>query len=124
MTMDFTKPTIEYGDLWPLFVVFGVACLGVLIEAFVARDRRFPIQTVLAGAGLVAALVGTIIVAGNLEERGDGVARGAIDVAGTIAIDGPAVFLWGIILVFAIGGVLLFAERRLGGGVSAFAGQA
>ena len=34
------------------------------------------------------------------------------------------VFLWGLILVLAIGGVLLFAERHLEGGVSAFAGQA
>ena len=33
-------------------------------------------------------------------------------------------FLWGLILIFALGGVLLFAERRLEGGVSAFAGQA
>ena len=49
---------------------------------------------------------------------------GAVDVEGTIVVDGPTVFFWGIILIFAIGGVLLFAERRLEGGVSAFAGQA
>ena len=55
---------------------------------------------------------------------GDGAARGAIAVEGTLAVDGPTVFLWGLILVFALGGVLLFAERRLEGGVSAFAGQA
>ncbi len=34
------------------------------------------------------------------------------------------VFMWGLVLVFALGGVLLFAERRLEAGVSAFAGQA
>ncbi len=39
-------------------------------------------------------------------------------------VDGPTVFFWGLILVFAIGGALLFAERRLEGGVSGFAGQA
>jgi NADH-quinone oxidoreductase subunit N len=122
--MDFTKPTIEYADIWPLLVVFGVACVGVVVEAFVPRNRRFLVQTVLAGAGLVAALVGTILVARDLTVHGDGAARGAIDVEGTIVVDGPAVFLWGIILVFALGGVLLFAERRLEGGVSAFAGQA
>ena len=32
--------------------------------------------------------------------------------------------MWGLILLLAIGGVLLFAERRLEAGVSAFAGQA
>ena len=122
--MDFTKPTIEYADIWPLIVVFGVACVGVVVEAFLPRERRFLIQTVLAAGGLVAALVGTILVARDLEVRGDGAARGAIDVEGTLVVDGPAVFLWGIILVCAIGGVLLFAERRLEGGVSAFAGQA
>ena len=31
---EFIKPTIEYFELWPLLVVFGVACLGVVVEAF------------------------------------------------------------------------------------------
>src|SRR6478735_634771 len=120
----FTKPSIEYADIWPLLVVFGVACLGVVIEAFVPRERRFVIQTVLAAAGLVAALVGTIMIAKDLDVLGDGAARGMVGLEGTMSIDGPTVFLWGIILVFALGGVLLFAERRLEGGVSSFAGQA
>ena len=41
-----------------------------------------------------------------------------------MAVDGPTVFLWGMLLVFALTGVALFAERRLESGVSAFAGQA
>src|SRR6478609_8749862 len=122
--MDFAKPTIEYAEIWPLLVIFGVACLGVVVEAFVARERRFVVQAALAFLGLAVALGGTIWVAGNLDEHADGLARGAVDVEGTVVVDGPAVFLWGIILVFALGGVLLFAERRLEGGVSAFAGQA
>src|SRR6478735_4548134 len=111
--MNFIKPTIEYGEIWPLLIVFGVACLGVIVEAFLPRERRFVIQTVLAAAGLVAALVGTILIAKNLDVLGDGEARGMIGLEGTLTIDGPTVFFWGIILVFAIGGVLLFAERRL-----------
>ncbi len=63
-------------------------------------------------------------MAGNLDVLGDGVARGSVDVEGTIVVDGPTVFFWGIVLVFSIGGLLLFAERRLEGGVSSFAGQA
>jgi NADH-quinone oxidoreductase subunit N len=122
--MDFTKPTIEYAELWPLLVIFGVACAGVIVEAFVSRAHRYLVQTVLASLGTVAALVGTVLVARNLDVLGDGVARGGIDVEGTIVVDGPTVFFWGIILVFALGGVLLFAERRLEGGVSSFAGQA
>jgi NADH-quinone oxidoreductase subunit N len=122
--MDFVKPTIEYAEIWPLLVIFGVACLGVVVEAFVPRGRRFVVQTVLAAAGLIAALVGTVMIGRDLDVLGDGRARGLIGVEGSLAIDGPTVFLWGIILIFSLGGVLLFAERRLEGGVSAFAGQA
>jgi NADH-quinone oxidoreductase subunit N len=122
--MDFVKPTIEYAEIWPLLVVFGVACAGVVVEAFVPRAGRYLTQTLLAGAGLVAALVGTVLVARDLDVLGGGVARGAIDVEGTVVVDGPTVFFWGIITLFALGGVLLFAERRLEGGVSSFAGQA
>ena len=39
--MSFDKPTIEYAQLWPMLVVFGVACLGVIVEAFVPRERRY-----------------------------------------------------------------------------------
>ena len=35
----FQKPHIEYAQLWPMLVVFGVACLGVIVEAFVPRER-------------------------------------------------------------------------------------
>ena len=122
--MEFTKPTIEYADLWPLILVFGVACLGVVLEAFLPRERRYLAQTVLAGVGLLVAFGGTIYVATGLDKLGGGVARGAVDVEGTIVVDGPTVFFWGIITLFSLGGVLLFAERRLEGGVSAFAGQA
>src|SRR5680860_1107135 len=122
--MEFVKPTIEYGQLWPLFVVFGVACAGVLVEAFLPRPLRYVVQTVLAFSGLVVALVGTALVASRLVELGDGEARGNLAMEGTLALDGPTVFLWGLILLFALGGVLLFAERHLEGGVSAFAGQA
>ena len=121
---DFVNPGVQYSQLWPLFVVFGVACVGVLVEAFAPRSVRYPVQTLLTLAGLVAALVGTVLVAGDLEELGDGVARGNLAMEGSFALDGPTLFLWGLVLVFGLGGTLLFAERRLEGGVSAFAGQA
>ena len=121
---DFVRPHIEYSLLWPLLVVFGAACLGVLVEAFLPRGRRHLTQVVLTVAALVTALVGVVLVAGHLRVLGQGVARGTIAAEGTIVVDGPTVFFWGLILVFAIGGALLFAERRLEGGVSGFAGQA
>ena len=121
---DFVKPTIEYVQLWPLLVVFGIACLEVVVEAFLAREYRFVTQTTLTIGGLLVALAGVVQVAGNLDKLGDGVAYGQLTAEGTIAVDGPTVFLWGLLLVLALAGTLLFAERQLEGGVSAFAGQA
>lgn len=122
--MDFQKPTIEYAELSPLLIVFGVAVLGVLLEAFLPRNRRFLVQTALAAAGLVAAFVATVLVAVGLEEHAGGAARGLVGVGGTVVLDGPTMFLWGTVLLFAVAGVALFAERRIEAGVSAFAGQA
>ncbi|MET0929982.1 MAG: NADH-quinone oxidoreductase subunit NuoN, partial [Aeromicrobium sp.] len=51
-------------------------------------------------------------------------ARGQVAAEGAITVDGPGVFTWGILLVFALMSMLLFAERRLEGGLSAFAGRA
>ncbi|KQY57693.1 MULTISPECIES: NADH-quinone oxidoreductase subunit NuoN [unclassified Nocardioides] len=120
--MEFSKPTLEYDLLWPLLLVFGVACAGVLVEAFLPRARRYLVQTVLALAGTAAALGGVIYVGVNLDDHGP--ARGEIVAMGALAVDGPTVFLWGLLLVITLAGILLFAERRLEGGVSAFAGQA
>ncbi len=122
--MEFVKPVIQYAELWPLIAVLGVACLGVIVEAFLPREQRHFVQVALAGSGLVAALVGTCLIATDLVEVGGGAARGIVGAEGTLVVDGPTVYLWGLILVFAIGGVALFAERKLEAGVSAFAGQA
>ena len=121
---DFSKPSIEYFDLSPLLIIFGVAIAGVLVEAFVPRRRRYLVQSLLAIVGTVAALVMTVYVALDLEPRGDSAGFGAIAAEGAIAVDGPTVFLWGTILVLTLISVLLFAERHLEGGVTAFAGQA
>lgn len=120
--IDFVKPQIEYAILWPLLLIFAVACLGVLVEAFLPRQRRHIVQTVLALVGTIGALGGVIYVGIGLDDHGP--ARGEIVVEGALAVDGPTVFLWGLLLVITIAGILLFAERRLEGGVSAFAGQA
>ncbi len=121
---EFVKPVVDYFELWPLLVVFGVACLGVVVEAFAPRPKRYLAQVLLALGGLGAALVGVVLIARDSEVYADGAARGILSIGGTIAVDGPTLFLWGVILVLAMAGVLLFAERHLDGGVSAFAGQA
>ncbi|MBA3232932.1 MAG: NADH-quinone oxidoreductase subunit NuoN, partial [Propionibacteriales bacterium] len=81
-------------------------------------------QTVLTLAGLVAAFVSVIGVAKGLPSHGDGSSFGAVEAMGAIAVDGPSLFIWGTLLIFSIISVLLFAERQLEGGMTAFAGQA
>lgn len=122
--MEFTKPALEYAEIWPLIVVFGVACLGILAEAFLPRGRRHVVQVSLAAVGLLVALVGTVLVGTNLDEVADGQARGLIGGAGSVVVDGPTVFIWALVLVSSLMGVALFAERRVEAGVSAFSGQA
>jgi NADH-quinone oxidoreductase subunit N len=120
----FQVPSIEYFLISPMLIVFGVAAVGVLVEAFVPRQLRYLVQSLLAVLGLVAALVMTIVVGVQLPMWGDGQALGQIGVDGAIAIDGPSIFIWGTLLVLSLISVLLFAERRLEGGITAFAGQA
>ena len=124
LAAEFSKPSIEYGLLSPMLIVFGVALVGVVVEAFVARTSRYVVQVVLSLVGVLGALVATVVVASNLAPKGDSAGRGQIAVEGAIAIDGPTVFNWGTILALSLISVLLFAERHLEGGITAFAGQA
>ena len=128
---DFVKPTIEYFELLPLLVVFGGALVGVVVESFVGRSQRFFTQTLVTSVTLVLAFATVCWVAigyagavsGSDVVHGDGAAHGLIAVMGSLAIDGPTLFLWGLLLVLSLLGAVLFAERKLDGGVSAFAGQ-
>lgn len=121
---DIPAPSIDYANISPILIVFGVAVLGVVVEAFVPRERRYIVQTVLSVVGILAALVATIMIAADLPEVGGGGGHGAVEAEGTIAVDGPSVFMWGLLLIFSLLGVFTFAERRLESGVTAFAGQA
>ncbi len=120
----FDSPEIAYGKLSPLLIVFGVAIAGVLVEAFAPRERRYAIQTVLALAGLVVAFIATTLVAADMPSNNDGTSLGTIEAMGAIAVDGPSLFIWGLLLIFSLISVLLFAERHLEGGITAFAGSA
>jgi NADH-quinone oxidoreductase subunit N len=122
----FHAPGLDYGNLSPILIVFGIALVGVLIEAFAPRERRYLAQTVLALGGLVAAFVAVVVVGFGLSEN-PGVGTGSfgrVEADGAIAVDGPSLFIWGTLLILSIVSVMLFAERHLEGGVTAFAGQA
>ncbi|HEX7743715.1 MAG TPA: NADH-quinone oxidoreductase subunit NuoN [Micromonosporaceae bacterium] len=106
-------PPIDYAALAPILIPFGVACAGVLVEAFVPRRARYLAQLGLALAGLLAALVAVVLVAD----------RRVLTIGGAVAVDGPALFLQGTIVVLALIALLLIGERSLDNGGS-FVAQA
>lgn len=99
-----TTPSIEYGLLSPLLIVFGVAVLGVLVEAFAPRGARYRAQVGLSLAGLAAAFVAVVAV-----WRHTG--AGQLAAVGAVAVDRTALFLQGTIVVIAVLGVVLISER-------------
>lgn len=118
-------PHIEYAQLAPTLIVVGAAIVGVLVEAFVPRKSRYYVQVFLAVASLAAAFAAVV----GLAAGGYGSTKAHIAAMGAIAVDGPALFLQGTILLASIVAVFTFAERRLdpaahGNRVDSFAAQA
>ncbi|KIF03111.1 NADH:ubiquinone oxidoreductase subunit N [Streptomyces sp. RSD-27] len=118
-------PHIEYAQLAPTLIVVGAAVLGVLVEAFVPRRSRYLLQVFLSVAALAAAFAAVV----GLAAGGYGNTKAHIAAMGAIAVDGPALFLQGTILLASIVAVFTFAERRLdpeahGNRVDSFAAQA
>lgn len=118
-------PTVEWSLVTPLLILGGVAVVGVLVEAFAPRRGRFVVQALLAAGGIVAALAETVRIYLDLGTvDGPVVGRGTAAVEGSLAVDGPAVVTWGMLLLFGLLSVGLFADRRLEGGLSSFTGRA
>jgi len=103
--LEIPTPSLNYLLLAPVLVVFGAACLGLLVEAFLPRAHRLLFQGLLALVALVAALVLVII-------NSAGGAR-VVDAVGSIAIDGPTHFIWGTLIVLGGLSLLLFVERQV-----------
>jgi proton-translocating NADH-quinone oxidoreductase chain N len=114
-------PHIEYGELSPVLLVFAVAIVGVLVEAFAPRAARRTIHIALALGGLAGAFVLTIVVAATSSIFHNG-SPGHIAAMGAVAVDRPTLFIQGTILVLAFISVLLIAESSHE--VSPFAAQA
>lgn len=118
-------PHIEYAQLSPTLIVVGAAILGVLVEAFVPRKSRHYVQVFLAVAALASAFAAIV----GLAAGGYGSTKAHTAAMGAIAVDGPALFLQGTIVLASIVAVFTFAERRLdpaahGNRVDSFAAQA
>jgi NADH-quinone oxidoreductase subunit N len=114
--VNITAPTFEWMQLSPVLTVLLVACLGVIVEALVPRAYRFFIQVIVMVLGLLVAL-GFLAV--NYVARTAGILA-----MGAVALDGPTYLMWAALLVFGLLAMLLFAERKLGNGATAFAASA
>jgi NADH-quinone oxidoreductase subunit N len=106
-------PAINYAALSPMLILFGAACVGVLIEAFVPRSSRHPVQLVFALLSTVAALIAVVV------QRGTEL----VTAGGAVAVDGPTLFLQGTILLLGVVSLLLIGERSIERG-GAFVAQA
>ncbi|AGZ52696.1 NADH-quinone oxidoreductase subunit NuoN [Mycobacterium kansasii] len=103
--MTLPSPSIEYFLLCPMLIVFGVAVVGVLVEAFLPRRMRYGAQVTLTVGGLIAAFITVIMVARSVP------ASGRRAVLGSVAVDRPALFLQGTVLLVAVLAVIFIAER-------------
>src|SRR5688572_27529231 len=105
MTDQFVAPAIDYVGLLPLIIVFVGALAGVLVEGFAGRRTRYAVQLPLSLATLVLAFVALVVLGPDNQ---------GLTAASTLALDGPALVLQGLILLLALLGLLVMSER-LGG---------
>lgn len=102
-------PKIEYAQLAPVLIVLGAAVVGILLEAFVPRKGRYYAQLFLSVVALAAAFAAVVALAAG----GYGSTKAHLAAMGAIAVDGPALFLQGVVLLTSLVAVFTFAERRL-----------
>ncbi len=113
-----TAPTFEWLQLSPVLAVLIAGCLGILIEALLPRRLRFLAQVVLFELSLGVAFV--LLVLSWTQPTGNV----GLMVMGAVSIDGPTYLLWAALLVFGLLSLLVFAERDLNNGATAFAASA
>ncbi|MBC7298953.1 MAG: NADH-quinone oxidoreductase subunit N, partial [Demequina sp.] len=105
--MTYTAPDIAWAPLVPIIVVLVAGAVGVLIEAFmrsVAMRRMVQLQLAVVALVLSAfAIVWQWVAI-------DG--AGVVVLSNMISLDRQALAWQFLLVVFAIGGVLLFADRN------------
>jgi NADH-quinone oxidoreductase subunit N len=107
VTTPVAVPAVNYPAISAPLIILGAACVGVLFEAFLPRRSRWAVQTTWTLLALVGAGVALILYLQGAPKAG------VTTLSGTIAIDRPALFLWGTLLVLALGAVLLIADRTV-----------
>lgn len=112
-------PPIAYSAVAPVFIVIGAGCFSVLLEAFLPRHQRWAVQVTLSVLTIFAAAAALAMYIPNAP------AEGIKTFSDAIAVDQPALFLWGTLLALAFGAVLMIADRSVepGGAFVAGPGQ-
>lgn len=109
--------SIDYAGLLtailPVVIVFAGASLSLLAEAVLPRRARWGTQLALSLVVLAVAFGSSIAMYGSSSAL-------AQDQTAMVMVDRPALGLWMLLTVFGVLSVLLFAEREVYGGVSAF----
>ncbi|MFF0147287.1 NADH-quinone oxidoreductase subunit NuoN [Amycolatopsis sulphurea] len=111
-------PPIDYAAVLPMLIVFGVACVSVLVEAFAPKATRWGIQVGISIIAILAAGVSLVTYASGSSPK-----AGTTTFSGAISVDRPSLFLWGTLLLLALGAVFLIADRKIVPG-GAFVAQA
>ncbi|MDW5609769.1 NADH-quinone oxidoreductase subunit NuoN [Mycolicibacterium sp. D5.8-2] len=101
--MTMPTPSVEFSVLSPMLIIFAAGVLGILLEALLPRHRRFRAQLMLCCVALASAFGAVVLLAGH---RGHAV-------MGSVAVDGPTLFLQGAILIAAAMASVPMAEHRL-----------
>jgi NADH-quinone oxidoreductase subunit N len=121
--------SVEYQALAPIIILLAAGVLSVLVEAFIPRTLRRPIQLMLVLASIVLAFAYVVINA-TAELAGDPVTNGGqvkglreLAASGAVAIDGPGMVIQGIILLVSFVAALLLAERQIDPQGDAFASR-
>jgi NADH-quinone oxidoreductase subunit N len=105
-------PSIDVAAVLPLLIVFTAGAVGVLLEAVLPRNQRWPAQVALSLTSVVGAGVAlAVYVTGDFESTTTFRAEEAS--SGALAVDTPALFLWGTLLVLGLLALLLIADRSV-----------
>ena len=123
------KVSVEYQALAPIIILLASGVLSVLVEAFIPRTFRRPIQLMLVIGSIVLAFAYVVINA-TAELAGDPLVNGGqvkglreLAASGAIAIDGPGMVIQGIILLVSFVAALLLAEHQVDPQGDAFAAR-
>jgi len=107
LTQQVQLPDMDYWAIAPVLVILGAGCISILLEAFLPRAARWIWQVTLT---IVSLLLSGVLLYVAVDKTPP---QGVKTFAGTLAVDRPALFLWGTLLVLGLGAVLLIADRSV-----------